>query len=170
MAFVCSMQLLGTQRMLIFRFFVMQCQQIWVFIAWNLMLHSSHHQKIFRITQSSIKNRSASFLAITWASTIHPTPHWLLIRTDSLDTVEMFHSLKVVTGYNSLLFLVICLLIINHISLHIFHIAGAENIVADALSCCLSKPPWLIILDWASEIFNPLKMCWGLHLYDPIIL
>ena len=49
----------------------------------------------------------------------------------------MFNSLKAQPQYNSLLTTVVNLLLLSHIQLHIFHIPGEHNVVADALSCSL---------------------------------
>jgi len=49
-----------------------------------------------------------------------------------MNTVEMFNSLKAQQGYNELLMLAVGLLIPSSISLHVFHVAGTENTVADA--------------------------------------
>jgi len=53
---------------------------------------------------------------------------------DSMNTVKNFNSLKAEQGYNELLMHAVGLLILSSISLHVFHIAGTENTVADALS------------------------------------
>ena len=53
---------------------------------------------------------------------------------DSMNTVKMFSSLKAQLGYNELLMHAMGLLILSGISLHVFHIAGSKNTVADALS------------------------------------
>jgi len=67
----------------------------------------------------------------------------------------MFHSLKATTGYNKLLFLAIRLLITNHISLRIFHIAGTENIVADALSRSLFETALVHHPSLSIRLFQP---------------
>ena len=74
---------------------------------------------------------------ILWASGSNLPMHQLLIFTDSLNCVEMFNSLSAKEGYNELLLFVIRILITTNISLHIFHVPGADNVVADALSCNL---------------------------------
>ncbi|KIJ36430.1 hypothetical protein M422DRAFT_179365, partial [Sphaerobolus stellatus SS14] len=61
----------------------------------------------------------------------------LLVYSDSLDFVEMFHSLRAREGYNELLLFVTALLIDNRISLRVCHVAGVNNPVADALSRAL---------------------------------
>src|SRR5882724_1489585 len=75
--------------------------------------------------------------AILWASGLEPGIHCLLIFTDSLNCVDMFNSLRAQEGYNDILLFIVCILISSKISLHIFHVPGADNCVADALSCHL---------------------------------
>jgi len=73
-------------------------------------------------------------LAILWASGLSPLIHCLLIYSDSLDCVEMFNSLSAQEGYNELLLFSVCILMSTNILLCIFHIPGADNVIADALS------------------------------------
>ncbi|KIJ28303.1 hypothetical protein M422DRAFT_105483, partial [Sphaerobolus stellatus SS14] len=72
--------------------------------------------------------------AVTWAAALPFPPCRLLIYTDSLDSVEMFHSLRAKDGYNELLLLVVQQLMTCRISLRVCHVAGANNTIADALS------------------------------------
>jgi hypothetical protein len=72
--------------------------------------------------------------ALLWALQLPTPPRRLLIYTDSMNTVEMFHSLKALDGYNNPLLVAVGILIRSHTSLRVFHIPGAENIIADALS------------------------------------
>ncbi|KAF8584387.1 hypothetical protein K439DRAFT_1346321, partial [Ramaria rubella] len=73
--------------------------------------------------------------ALTWASQLEFPPHKLWIHSDSLNTVEMFHSLKANEGYNNLLLYAVRLLLLSHISLCVTHILGADNTITDTLSC-----------------------------------
>ncbi|KIJ32236.1 hypothetical protein M422DRAFT_184860, partial [Sphaerobolus stellatus SS14] len=75
--------------------------------------------------------------AIAWATALPTPPRRLLVYTDSLDTVEMFHSLRAKEGYNDLLLFVVELLMDRRISLRVCHVAGSNNPVADSLSCGL---------------------------------
>ncbi|KIJ43641.1 hypothetical protein M422DRAFT_83286, partial [Sphaerobolus stellatus SS14] len=75
--------------------------------------------------------------AVAWAAELSPPPRRLLVYSDSLDSVEMFHSLRVREGYNELLLFVAGLLIDNRISLRVCHVAGVNDPVADALSRAL---------------------------------
>src|SRR5882724_1504461 len=72
--------------------------------------------------------------AILWASGLSPPIHHLLIYLDSLNCVEMFNSLSTQDGYKKLLLFSVCILMSINISLHMFHIPGADNIITDALS------------------------------------
>ena len=71
---------------------------------------------------------------LAWAHDLTHPPHRLMIYMDSMNTVKMFNSLKAQQGYNELLMLAVGLLIPSEISLCVFHIAGTENAIADALS------------------------------------
>ncbi|KAF8573783.1 hypothetical protein K439DRAFT_1374373, partial [Ramaria rubella] len=75
--------------------------------------------------------------ALLFAAESSSPPCCLLIYTDPMDAVEMFHSLKAREGYNAILLFAVRILIHMKISLHVFHILGAENTVADALLCRL---------------------------------
>ncbi|KAF8585603.1 hypothetical protein K439DRAFT_1615876 [Ramaria rubella] len=75
--------------------------------------------------------------ALAWASQLASPPHRLLIHSDSLNTIEMFHSLKALEGYNDLLLYAMRILLLSRISLRVAHISGKDNTVADALSCML---------------------------------
>jgi len=72
--------------------------------------------------------------ALAWAHDLTHSPHRLMIYMDSMNTVKMFSSLKAQQGYNELLMLAVGLMIPSEISLHVFHIAGTKNAIADALS------------------------------------
>ena len=102
-----------------------------------------------------------------------------------MNTVEMFHSLSALPGYNNLLMLAVGLPIPSLSSLQVLHVPGAENLVADALSRGLFKvtlslhpglvlrlfqPPLSAVLrptHWSSCVFRqPLTMKLGLTLCD----
>jgi len=93
--------------------------------------------------------------ALTWALDSKSSGIRLLIYTDSMNTVEMFHSLSALPGYNDLLMHAVGLLIPSSSSLRVLHVPGAENSVADALSrglftIALSLHPGLVI-----HLFRP---------------
>ncbi|KZV92827.1 DNA/RNA polymerase [Exidia glandulosa HHB12029] len=72
--------------------------------------------------------------ALVWASAQEQRPARLAVFTDSLDSVWMFRKLKAGPLYNPIL-LTACDLQLRHgISLRVFHLPGAKNGVADALS------------------------------------
>jgi hypothetical protein len=75
--------------------------------------------------------------AVVWATDLHYSPKRLLIFTDSMNTIDIFHSLKASEGYNALLLITMALLIDSHISLRVNHISGEKNLIADALSHAL---------------------------------
>ena len=72
--------------------------------------------------------------ALLWATELPATPCRILIHTDSLNAVEMFHSLKAQKGYNNLLLFMTRLLLHTKTSVRVYHIDGNSNVVADALS------------------------------------
>jgi len=53
---------------------------------------------------------------------------------DLMNTVEMFHSLSMLPGYNDILQPAMGLLIPLFLSLCVLHIPGTENVITDALS------------------------------------
>jgi len=75
--------------------------------------------------------------AMLWASGITPSIQRLLIYLDSLNCVEMFNLLSMQEGYNEILLFMMQILITTKISLCIFHVPSADNVIADALSCNL---------------------------------
>ena len=60
--------------------------------------------------------------------------HRLLVFTDSLNTIEMFNSLRSTDGYTELLLFAMRILLTSGIALHVFHIPSTDNFIADALS------------------------------------
>ncbi|KAF8585148.1 hypothetical protein K439DRAFT_1646686 [Ramaria rubella] len=65
--------------------------------------------------------------AIAWAAEQRQPPCRLLIHSDSLNSVEMFHSLKAGTGYNTLLLYAVRILMNSEISLCVAHIHGYRD-------------------------------------------
>ncbi|TFY74854.1 hypothetical protein EWM64_g9158 [Hericium alpestre] len=73
--------------------------------------------------------------AIDWASHLTDMrPHRLLVYCDNTNTVDMFNTLHAQPPYNLLLKFAIDRLIHTGIDLHVVHLAGIDNGVADALS------------------------------------
>ena len=62
----------------------------------------------------------------------------LIIYTDNLNTVQMFNSFSALSAYNKILKSAVDHLLSdldNPIQLHVIHVSGNDNTVADALSC-----------------------------------
>lgn len=72
--------------------------------------------------------------ALLWVSSLPCRPCRVSIFTDSMNTVEIFHSLRALEGYNDILRCASEVLISTGIDLRVWHVPGAENIIADALS------------------------------------
>jgi hypothetical protein len=75
--------------------------------------------------------------AIEYAASLPTVPRRLTIFTDSLDTVEIFNSLKASGTYNPILLFSCRILLEQDIDLRVYHIPGDLNVVADALSRAL---------------------------------
>jgi len=100
--------------------------------------------------------------AITWASELPKRPYRLLIFTDSLNTIEMFNSLHASEGYDELLLFMMQILISTKVSLHVFHIPGADNLVADTLSCHLLTTTASLLPGPKTHLFQPPRSMLGL--------
>ncbi|KAF5379704.1 hypothetical protein D9615_005677 [Tricholomella constricta] len=72
--------------------------------------------------------------ALLWAAQLQPAPRRVVIFTDSLNTVDIFDSLRASPRYNPFLITAVDLLIRFRVQLSVRHIPGEENGVADALS------------------------------------
>lgn len=72
--------------------------------------------------------------AIIWAATLENPPKRLLIYTDSINSADMYNTMRAHAGYNDLLMTAVETLIDKSISLRVFHIPGESNTIADALS------------------------------------
>ncbi|KIY47513.1 hypothetical protein FISHEDRAFT_74617 [Fistulina hepatica ATCC 64428] len=72
--------------------------------------------------------------AIMHALSMPPYPKRIIIRTDNTNTVDMFNSLHALPPYNPLLITTVDRLMQTGCHLRVFHIPGAQNTVADALS------------------------------------
>ncbi|KAI0039985.1 hypothetical protein FA95DRAFT_1684034, partial [Auriscalpium vulgare] len=77
---------------------------------------------------------SCVLAALEWATSLPDPPRRLAIYTDNLNTVQIFNSFKAHDAYNDILLWAARLLINSGLDLRVFHIAGEDNIVADALS------------------------------------
>jgi hypothetical protein len=72
--------------------------------------------------------------ALAFAVGLRPPPHRLLIFSDSMNTVDMFHPLRAHASYNHLLLFAVRLLLPQTTSLRVFHIPGSDNTIADTVS------------------------------------
>lgn len=93
--------------------------------------------------------------ALAWAVRLSPRPRKIAIHTDSLNTVEIFHSLKAEDGYNDLLMSAVTMLLDFHVHLRVFFLPGVENTVADALSRLLPHVATSLVPGLSIEPFTP---------------
>jgi hypothetical protein len=101
--------------------------------------------------------------ALHWATRLSPRPRKVAIHTDSLNTVEIFHTLKAEHDYNPLLMLAVTLLIKCNIQLRVFFIPGSENTVADALSRLLPHVAQSLSPSLSIQPFTPPQLAMGAH-------
>ena len=90
--------------------------------------------------------------------------HRLLIFTDYLNTVEMFNSLRSTDGYTELLLFTMCILLNSRIALHVFHIPGTDNFIADTLSHQLFTTAVSYLPGLQVHLFQPPRGTLGLPL------
>ena len=69
--------------------------------------------------------------------------------------MEMFNSLQSTDGYTELLLFAMRILLNSGIALHVFHIPGTENFIADALSCQLLATIASYLLSLQVHLFQP---------------
>lgn len=72
--------------------------------------------------------------ALAWASRLANPPRRLIIHSDSINTVQIFHSLRASQEYNQIIFLAVQILMDSDIELRVLHIVGADNVIADHVS------------------------------------
>ena len=72
--------------------------------------------------------------AIEWAAHLPDKPQHVLIHTDSMNTVDIFHSLAADPNYILLLFKAVEIMMDLGVDVRVVHIPGTQNAVADALS------------------------------------
>ncbi|KAJ8597536.1 hypothetical protein M405DRAFT_724053 [Rhizopogon salebrosus TDB-379] len=72
--------------------------------------------------------------AIHALANMYQVPSRLLVYTDNTNTVAMFNTLRAKPAYNNILLSAMDVLLEHHVNLCVQHIAGEENIIADALS------------------------------------
>jgi len=66
-----------------------------------------------------------------------------------------FNTLHALEGYNDILLFVMCILITTGISLRVFHVPSADNIIADALSRNLSSAAAASLPGLEIHLFEP---------------
>jgi hypothetical protein len=116
--------------------------------------------------------------ALCIASAIHKFKSYLststaVIFTDSEDTVDMFNSFHTTPFYNPILTSAVDETIVHSCDIHVLHVEGIKNKVADALSCgqfhcacqflisSLRNLSHLKTSCFLFAIFYPLGMHWG---------
>jgi hypothetical protein len=66
----------------------------------------------------------------------HPSiPKQLVVFSDNMNTIDIFSSLCAKPCYNTILKPTVSLLLQHHLDLHVIHIPGEDNVIADSLSC-----------------------------------
>ncbi len=72
--------------------------------------------------------------AIKWAAHLPDCPHCILVQMDSMNTVNIFHSLAPQPGYVLCLLFTVNIMMDFGVGVCIVHIPGLENVIIDALS------------------------------------
>ena len=87
--------------------------------------------------------------AIEWAASLPGHPKHLIVQTDSMNMVDIFHSLFAEPDYILLLLRAVEVMMDKEIKVSMVHIPGTENLIADAVGrimvCCRThhqKPIW----------------------------
>ena len=78
--------------------------------------------------------------------------------------MEMFNSLQSTDGYTELLLFAMRILLNSGSALHVFHIPGTENFIADALSCQLLTTTVSYLPGLQVHLFQPSRGTLGLPL------
>ena len=73
--------------------------------------------------------------ADVWASNFIPKLDRLLVRTDNMNTVNMYNSLHTLPPYNPLLISSINARLRSSLDVRVHHVTGDSNVIADAVSC-----------------------------------
>jgi hypothetical protein len=123
----------------------------------NMAFYSAIHDMMLQAGDIFFNEALAIVSALKWVSMLQSPPQCLVICTDSMNTVDIFHSLTALDDYNDLLLHAIKLMMDFDIDLCVVHIPGNNNTVADTLSrslFCTAKdlhpsldiwvftPPW----------------------------
>ncbi|THH15423.1 hypothetical protein EW146_g5062 [Bondarzewia mesenterica] len=99
--------------------------------------------------------------ALVFAAELKRPPKRLVIFTDNLNTVQIFDSLSARGPYNKILLFAIQILIQHSIDLRVLHIAGQDNVVADALSRGLISTALQYAPDLRISPFSPPRNALG---------
>jgi hypothetical protein len=92
---------------------------------------------------------------VRWATELTTQPKCVLVFTNSMNTVDIFHSLKAQQEYNPLLLFTVSLLLHSSISLRVNHIPGEQNHIADALSRALFHTATGLHPGLTVQLFSP---------------
>jgi hypothetical protein len=101
------------------------------------------------------------FEALAVCSAIHaladtdPIPRHVAIFTDNTNTVDIFNSLRASAPYNQLLISSVDVLLKLNVDLRVYHVSGAENNVADALSRFDNDRAIRLVPDLIIDDFTP---------------
>jgi hypothetical protein len=106
---------------------------------------------------------------LLWASELPSPPKQLLIHSNSMNTVNALDTLRADDDYNNFLRFAVDILLHSRISLHVYHIPGEENIIADALSRRLWDTARSHAGDISIHLFQPPQDALGASKNDPFL-
>ena len=72
--------------------------------------------------------------ALEWAANLPNRPQRILIQSDSMNTVDIFNTLAPEPNLTPLMMRAVEVMMEKGVDVHVIHIPGVENVVADALS------------------------------------
>ena len=93
--------------------------------------------------------------ALSWTTTLTSPPRRILIHTDSMNTVDIFHSLSAKSEYNTILLFAVEILMDCNVDLRVIHIPGERNTIADALSRSLFDVAYTLAPNLRIHPFTP---------------
>lgn len=99
--------------------------------------------------------------ALHWAASLARPPRRFAVYTDNLNTVQIFDSFKASGPYNYILRDAAAILIATGIDLRVWHVPGAVNIVADALSRDMPQVARLYVPNLRILPFQPPRLTLG---------
>ena len=121
----------------------------------DIAFYSAIHESMTRAGDIFFNEALAVVSALHWVSALLSPPHRLVIRTDSMNTVDIFHSLTALDDYNDLLLHAVEVMMDFNIDLRVVHIPGNENTVADALSRSLFETATNLHPSLEIQVFTP---------------